>query len=59
VVAVTDEDEYFPPPRELRELLGALDVAVRATLAAPGPAPATFADDRDVAASDVLDAIAR
>ncbi|HZQ86652.1 MAG TPA: 4-hydroxy-3-methylbut-2-enyl diphosphate reductase [Acidimicrobiales bacterium] len=37
-VHVTDEDEYFPPPRELRELL---------------PADA-LANDRSVAASDVL-----
>jgi 4-hydroxy-3-methylbut-2-enyl diphosphate reductase len=39
-VRITDEEEYFPPPRELRELLrdrpGALD------------------DDRRIAASDVL-----
>ena len=27
VVRVTDEDEYFPPPRELRELIPALDAA--------------------------------
>ncbi|MGH9135488.1 MAG: 4-hydroxy-3-methylbut-2-enyl diphosphate reductase, partial [Acidimicrobiales bacterium] len=25
-VRITDEDEYFPPPRELRELLSAVDV---------------------------------
>ncbi|MBV9934930.1 MAG: hypothetical protein JO367_11565, partial [Actinobacteria bacterium] len=37
-VHVTDEDEYFPPPRELRDLL---------------PADA-LANDRSVAASDVL-----
>jgi 4-hydroxy-3-methylbut-2-enyl diphosphate reductase len=42
-VALTDEEEYFPPPRELRDLL---------------PRDA-LADDRDVAASDVLDALAR
>ena len=58
VVTVTDEDEYFPPPRELRELLSALDTAVRATLAAAVPTTMTFADDRQVAASDVLDALA-
>src|SRR5262249_55223795 len=29
-VHVTEEDEYFPPPRELRELMGALDVAAPA-----------------------------
>ena len=57
VVTVTDEDEYFPPPRELRELLSALDTAVRATLAAV-PTTTAFADDRQVAASDVLDALA-
>jgi 4-hydroxy-3-methylbut-2-enyl diphosphate reductase len=40
LVAATHEDEYFPPPRELRELL-----------AERGISPA---DDRAVAASDVL-----
>ena len=58
IVTVTDEDEYFPPPRELRELLGALDTAVRATLAATVPTTTAFADDRQVVASDVLDALA-
>ena len=29
-VYVTDEDEYFPPPRELRELIPALDLPPRA-----------------------------
>jgi 4-hydroxy-3-methylbut-2-en-1-yl diphosphate reductase len=57
-VVVTTEDEYFPPPRELRELLAALDTVVSVTLgAAPGTASA-FADDRQRAASDVLDALA-
>ena len=37
-VRITSEDEYFPPPRELRELLGA----------------DALADDRNIAASDVL-----
>ncbi|MBV8982388.1 MAG: 4-hydroxy-3-methylbut-2-enyl diphosphate reductase [Acidimicrobiia bacterium] len=41
-VALTDEEEYFPPPRELRDLL---------------PANA-LAEDREVAASDVLDELA-
>jgi 4-hydroxy-3-methylbut-2-en-1-yl diphosphate reductase len=58
VVRVTDEDEYFPPPRELRELIPALDVAaalvlggdVTAVRAAGGP----FADDRTLDASKVL-----
>ena len=58
VVRVTDEDEYFPPPRELRELIPALDAAaalllggdVTAVRAAGGP----FADDRTLDASNVL-----
>jgi 4-hydroxy-3-methylbut-2-enyl diphosphate reductase len=58
VVRVTDEDEYFPPPRELRELIPALDVAaalvlggdVTAVRAAGGP----FAEDRTLDASKVL-----
>ena len=41
-VAITDEEEYFPPPRELRDLLP----------------PGSLADDRQVAASEVLDALA-
>ena len=56
-VRVTDEDEYFPPPRELRELLVAIDVAATATLGgsvADRPVP----PDREVGASDVLAALA-
>jgi 4-hydroxy-3-methylbut-2-enyl diphosphate reductase len=57
-VFVTDEEEYFPPPRELRELLPALDV-VAAMLVGGDPAAARalggpFADDRAADASDVL-----
>ena len=58
-VAVTTEDEYFPPPRELRELLSALDDAVGVTLGAGPSARSAFADDRQRAASDVLDGLAR
>jgi 4-hydroxy-3-methylbut-2-enyl diphosphate reductase len=57
-VHVTDEDEYFPPPRELRELLAGIDAVVSLTLGGP-PAQSSLADDRRVAASDVLDALAR
>ena len=57
-VAVTSEDEYFPPPRELRELLSALDAVVSVTLGASPGAASAFADDRQRAASDVLDALA-
>jgi 4-hydroxy-3-methylbut-2-enyl diphosphate reductase len=55
-VRFTDEDEYFPPPRALRELLTALDAAVTLTLGAPGAPPTP---DRDVAASDVLATLGR
>jgi 4-hydroxy-3-methylbut-2-enyl diphosphate reductase len=57
-VVVTNEDEYFPPPRELRELLAALDAVASVTLGAPPPAGSAFAQDRQQAASDVLDALA-
>jgi 4-hydroxy-3-methylbut-2-en-1-yl diphosphate reductase len=57
-VRVTEEDEYFPPPRELRELLPALDAAVALAFGGDperareigGP----FAGDRSVDASRVL-----
>jgi 4-hydroxy-3-methylbut-2-en-1-yl diphosphate reductase len=52
-VAITDEDEYFPPPRELRDLLAGVDVA--ATFALGGSVPDRPAlSDRHLAASDVL-----
>ena len=59
VVAVTEEDEYFPPPRELRDLLAALDVVTTAMLGAPSPPASPFLEDRQVAASDVLEALGR
>jgi 4-hydroxy-3-methylbut-2-enyl diphosphate reductase len=52
-VRITDEDEYFPPPRELRDLLAGVDVA--ATFALGGSVPdRPLAQDRHLAASDVL-----
>lgn len=57
LVTVTDEDEYFPPPRELRDLLRAAVVAVSASLFVPADPTASLADDRAIAASDVLDAL--
>jgi 4-hydroxy-3-methylbut-2-enyl diphosphate reductase len=57
-VHVTGEDEYFPPPSELRELMGVLDIAAPAVFGGPRPSTATtggpFTDDRRVDASDVL-----
>ena len=58
LVHVTDEDEYFPPPRQLRDLMGALDAAV-AVACGGDPAESRllggpFADDPSVDASAVL-----
>jgi 4-hydroxy-3-methylbut-2-enyl diphosphate reductase len=60
-VRVTDEDEYFPPPRELREIMPALDAAA-ALLVGGNPQRAraqggAFSDDRRVDASRVLAAL--
>jgi 4-hydroxy-3-methylbut-2-enyl diphosphate reductase len=57
-VPVTDEDEYFPPPPELRELMPALDAALAFSfggdpeLARQRGGP--FSADRDVDASAML-----
>jgi 4-hydroxy-3-methylbut-2-en-1-yl diphosphate reductase len=60
-VSVTDEDEYFPPPRELRELMPVLDAAVAFTLGgdphAASRAGGPFAEDRASDASNVLSAL--
>jgi 4-hydroxy-3-methylbut-2-en-1-yl diphosphate reductase len=55
-VRVTEEDEYFPQPRELRDLLAGIDAVVSLTLGGP-PHSAALADDRQLAASDVLEAL--
>jgi 4-hydroxy-3-methylbut-2-enyl diphosphate reductase len=55
-VRITEEDEYFPPPRNLRDLLQAVDLA--ATLAVGGPVvdrPAV--NERDVRAADALSSL--
>ncbi len=55
-VRITDEDEYFPPPRNIRDLQAAIEVA--ATVVAGGSLIARPAvDDRAIAASDVLEAL--
>jgi len=51
-VHVTDEDEYFPPPPELRDLLRALAGALALGLMAPDPVGA--ASDRHSSAAEVL-----
>ena len=54
VVHTTDEDEYFPPPPELRDLLGCLAVAASLALGAPVQGPTPTATDRQVTATDML-----
>ena len=53
-VHVTDEDEYFPPPPELRDLLraaaGALSLAFGARVSEDAPT----SGDRSIRAADVL-----
>jgi 4-hydroxy-3-methylbut-2-enyl diphosphate reductase len=55
-IFVTDEDEYFPPPRNIRDLQAAIDSAITAmsggsVMSTPGM------DDRLLAASTVLEAL--
>ena len=54
-VSITDEDEYFPPPRNLRDLIEASGSLVSFSLGGP-PSPTPMVD-RKVAASDVLDVL--
>ncbi|MGH9090617.1 MAG: 4-hydroxy-3-methylbut-2-enyl diphosphate reductase [Acidimicrobiales bacterium] len=53
-VPVTEEDEYFPPPPELREQLRALAATVGVLAGAPGPAGDPTAGDRVVPAAGAL-----
>jgi len=52
-ISITDEDEYFPPPRNLRDLIEASGSLASFSLGGP-PSPTPILD-RKVAASDVLD----
>lgn len=55
-VRITEEDEYFPPPRNLRELLEALDTV--ATVGLGGSlTERPDLNDRAVGASDVLETL--
>ncbi len=52
-VRITDEDEYFPPPRNLREMLAGIDAV--ATLGLGGAVDGRpDLNDRKIGASDVL-----
>lgn len=56
VVKATDEDEYFPPPRNIRELQTAIGTAAAALLGGRIERSA-FMNDNEFAASDVLAAL--
>ena len=53
---VTEEDEYFPPPRNIRELQSAIGAAAAAMSGGPVAVSEVF-DDHRLAASDVLAAL--
>jgi 4-hydroxy-3-methylbut-2-enyl diphosphate reductase len=53
-VSVIDEDEYFPPPAELRKLLRGMLAGLSASLGAPVEAGPMLSDDRESPAADVL-----
>jgi 4-hydroxy-3-methylbut-2-en-1-yl diphosphate reductase len=56
-VNVTDENEYFPPPRELRDMIPAIAAVAAYALGAPPPNWNPMGDDRSTLASDVLESL--
>lgn len=56
-IHVTEEDEYFPPPRNLRELQIAIELATTA-MSGGRAQERTGTEDRVIAASAVLEALA-
>ncbi len=56
-VNVTDENEYFPPPRELRDMIPAIAAVAAYALGAPPPSWNPIGDDRSTLASDVLESL--
>jgi 4-hydroxy-3-methylbut-2-enyl diphosphate reductase len=57
LVNVLDEDEYFPPPPELRRVLDASIWLLALGLGVPSLHLSLFADDRHLKAADVLDTL--
>lgn len=54
-VNVTFEDEYFPPPPELRDLLRTVADALTLAMVAPASKDYPVDNDRNVKASDILE----
>jgi 4-hydroxy-3-methylbut-2-enyl diphosphate reductase len=59
VSSVTVEDEYFPPPPELREILKTLSAMLDLTLATPSVSTFDEQADRVFTAAQVLSAAGR
>ena len=59
VESVTVEDEYFPPPPELREMLKTLSAVLDLTLRTPSISSFDGQADRDFTAAQVLSAVSR
>src|SRR5487761_1981453 len=59
VMSVTVEDEYFPPPPELRELLKTLSAVLDLALGTPSPSTFDGQADREFTAAEVLAASSR
>ena len=57
-IRAVEEDEYFPLPRELRELLRRLAGLAAVVALAPGAGPGDGHDDRDVPAAHALAGLA-
>ncbi len=53
-VTTVEEDEYFPPPRDLRDLLRALSIAAPVAFGIAPDGPLAAADDRAVPAAQML-----
>jgi hypothetical protein len=59
VTSVTVEDEYFPPPPELREMLKTLSALLDLSLATPATSSFDGEADRRFTAAEVLSAANR
>jgi len=57
LVDVLSEDEYFPPPPELRKMLDAVGTLLGISLGSPFAGTTVLEDDRSMQAVDVLDTL--
>ena len=54
---VTEEEEYFPLPRQLRAFVGTLQTLVEASVGAPPSGPGPIERDRDWTATEALELV--